>query len=315
MTFWILLVVIAQAINAVVSLIDKYIVSSKEVGNPVRLTFLISVLSILSILVFLFAWIPVPFKDLSIPSIANVSTPSLQIILFVLCGAVTFIAGLYSLFKSFQMADASDVVPVVSSVNAVVTLFLSFYILDAAIPPNFLWGFLFLVLGMFLVARFRFDAKRMLYTFISGSCFAIHYIVLKALFEVTHFDNAFFWSRIGIVIISLFLLFHPVFRKKEKAKSQVSKDTGKHGKGYMLLLGNKVLAGLASLLLLKAISLGDVAIVQALAGVQFLFLLVFSVFWGNKSSKHLGENVTHVDRVQKIISISVLVAGFSLLFI
>jgi len=308
-------VVLAQAINAVVSLIDKYIVSSKEVGNPIKLAFIISVLSLLSVFLFLFSWIPLPFDAFSIPAIENISKPTISVIILVFGSAISFIAGLIALFKSFKLADASDVVPVVSSVNALVTLLLSFYVLNATIPSNFLWGFMFLVLGMFLVARFRFNKKQFILTVFSGTAFAIHYIVLKILFTITHFDSAFFWSRIGISIVALSLLFHPVFRNKKKVTIADTEKVKKDSKGYVLLVFNKVLAGIASLLLLKAIALGDIAIIQALAGVQFLFLLLFSVFFGRKTSVHLGENVTSIDRVQKVISISVLITGFSLLFI
>jgi drug/metabolite transporter (DMT)-like permease len=314
MSTWILYVIIAQAINAGVSLLDKFIVSARTVGHPVRLTFFISVLSSLSVLLFLFSWIPLPFADLSIPSFSNVSSVNLTEILLILAIAISFIGGLITLFKSFARADASDVVPVVSSVNAVVTLILSFYILDSRITENFLWGFMFLVLGTFLVAHFRFDRKRVITTFLSGTFFAIHYVALKVLFDLMHFDDAFFWSRIGISIVALCLLLHPIFSKQEQVEEPSSATTETQKTGYGLVVFNKVLAGIASLLILKAIALGNVAIVQALAGMQFIFLMLFSIFFGHKTTHHIGENVTDSDRVQKVISIAVIVTGFSLLF-
>jgi uncharacterized membrane protein len=226
------------------------------------------------------------------------------------------VLGLYYLFRGFQEADASDVVPVVSSVNAIVTLLLSFYILGNSIPSHFLWGFLFLVCGTFLIARFRMNWVLVRRAFISGSVFACHYIALQVLFDLTHFDNAFFWSRIGISVVALVLLFDPVFRKnKDVSSGSVSQEEDKKGGGYVLVIINKILAGIASLLILKAISLGDIAIVQALTGLQFVFLILFSAFLGNKTSHHVGENVTNIDIVQKVVSVSIIVTGFTLLFV
>ena len=54
MSQWIILVVIAQFINAFVAIIDKYLVSSKRVGEPVVYAFYVSILSALSIIIFAF---------------------------------------------------------------------------------------------------------------------------------------------------------------------------------------------------------------------------------------------------------------------
>ena len=41
---------------------------------------------------------------------------------------------------------------------------------------------------------------------------------------------------------------------------------------------NKILAGIAAFMLLKATDWGDVAVVQALDGLKFVFILIFSIF-------------------------------------
>jgi uncharacterized membrane protein len=311
MTIWISLVILAQFLNAFVALIDRYIVASGKIGRPIVLTFYVSLLSSLGIFIFLFSWIKIPIDGVVLPSLSNIFWPTLSIVIISLLSAISFIYALYSLFSSFLLSEASDVVPVVSSISAISSLVFSFYFLNTGLSGNFLWGFCFLVVGMFLIARFRMTKKLFLRCFAAGSLFGLHFVLIKMLFNETNFDNAFFWSRFFITITALILLFLP-----NCCGRTVSSDTKSAGKsGVFLVLFNKALAGLAGVLVLKAIHLGDVSIVQALSGLQFVFLLIFALFFGHKAPKCIGEHCEIIDRVQKIVSVSIIVTGFSLLFI
>jgi uncharacterized membrane protein len=311
MIIWISLSIIAQFINAFVAVIDRYIVASGKIGRPIVLTFYVSILSALGILAFGFSWIDVPFGNIQLPSLLNISWPNWTIIFLSLFSAVTFIVALYTLFSAFLLSEASDVVPVVSSISAVSSLIFSFYLLGTVLSGNFLWGFLFLVLGTFLIARFRMHKKLILFCVSSGILFGLHYVFIKMLFNETNFDNAFFWSRLIIAISALSLLLLPNCCGRNVASE--TKTAGRSG--LFLVLSNKLLAGIASILVLKSIELGDVSVVQALSGMQFVFLVLFSIFFGNKAPKCIGENCESHDRIQKIVSVSIIVTGFSLLFI
>lgn len=310
MPLWISLVIGAQLINAVVSLLDRYLVASGKIGRPIVLAFYVSLLSALSVGVFAVGLLPLSLGSLSVPSFANVMWPTWPVVVHSLVSAVTFIVALVALFESFRLTQASDVVPVVSSVSAVMTLLLSFYFLDATLTRNFLWGFLFLVVGTFLVAHFRMTKRLAWLTFVAGTFFAAHYIAIKLLFAETSFDNAFFWSRIIIALVALSMLLLPNCCSQTVAHE--ARRAG--GPGVWLLLLNKTLAGVAGVLVLKAVELGDVAIVQALAGLQFVFLLLFSIFLGHKAPVCVGENCELHDRIQKVVSVSIIVTGFVLLF-
>ncbi|MEY2703450.1 MAG: hypothetical protein RLY43_2089 [Bacteroidota bacterium] len=311
MAIWILLSIIAQFINAFVAIIDRYIVASGKIGRPIVLTFYVSILSALGILAFGFSWIDLPFKNINLPNILNITWPSLSLIFLSFLGAVTFIVALYTLFSSFLLSEASDVVPVVSSISAVSSLIFSFYLLNTSLSGNFLWGFCFLVIGTFLIARFRMHKKLILFCVSSGILFGLHYVFIKMLFNETNFDNAFFWSRLIIAISALSLLLLPNCCGRNVASE--TKTAGKSG--IFLVLFNKLLAGVAGILVLKSVELGDVSVVQALSGLQFVFLVIFAIFFGHKAPKCIGENCEIKDRIQKIVSISIIVTGFSLLFI
>lgn len=302
MTLWITLSIVAQLINAVVALFDKYIVSSGKIGKPINLVFYTSILSSLSIIIFLFN-----FADFN-----NVSLPNAKLLILGLSGALTFMFGLYYFFSSFVYSEASDVVPVVTSISAVSSLIFSFYFLESIISGNFLWGFCFLVVGTFLIARFRMHGKLVVYCLLAGFMFGLNSVITKMMFNETNFDDAFFWSRFLISVCAVFMLFIPNLFDKKSLKSVTTKSKRF---GFMILILNKTLAGIAAILILKSIELGDVSIVQSLAGLQFVFLLLFAIIFGHKAPKCVGEHCEVYDRIQKIVSVSIIVTGFSLLFI
>lgn len=308
MSLAIFIVVAAQFINAIVALVDKYIVSTKRVPHPSYYAFFVSILSALSVFVFLLAPLPVPIPELSIPSFRNVSVPTFSVATIALLSGVAFAFALWSLFTAFRDADASDVIPIVGSVSALAAFPLGYYILGASLPSNFMVGVFMLIGGAFLLSRYRFKQKVFWTAVISGVFFALHFIALKYLFGVTHFDNAFFWSRMGIVIAAV-LIFLPRWTYCTDCYVRTQRRSN------ALIIGNKILAGIAGFMLLKAIDLSDVALVQALGGLQFAFLLLLSITIGRFLPKECGENVVGRNKFQKTIAITLLVVGFFFLFL
>jgi len=334
---WLALVLIGQFLLATVALVDKYIVTSKTVVlRPFTYTFWISLLSSGSVIIYFFSWVPIPIEGLSIPSFANIEAPSLMVFALAVTAGYAFFTALLSMFTALKTSDASDVVPVVGAVNAVATFMLGYYFLGTTLTDNFLIGFVLLVAGTLITSHFRLTFNTFLTVLHSGLMFGVHYVCIKALFLHTNFDTAFFWSRLAIVGIALSMLLIPYYYKKVMIRTRKAKR-----RDGAFLLGNKVLGGLASILLLKAIEIGDVALVQALGGLQYLFLLGFSAccgrylakrggkrkfknfferikagprHWHQRVSKDLGEGMTVMDIVQKAVAIPLIVLGLFFLF-
>jgi len=311
MPIWIGLVLLAQFFNAIVALIDKFIVTSKKVPRPYLYAFYVSILSSFATVVLFLDFIPIPIEGVSIPSFSNIVLPGLLIIILSFISGYAFFGALLSMFTAFKDSDASDVVPVIGSISAISTFVLSYLLLDSSLSINFIWGFVFLVAGTFLVSRLRLEIATLGLSVLSGFFFSVNFITIKYLFSVTDFDNGFFWSRIAIVIVALSTLFLKQNRHNLKHHTQ---QTSKRG-GISLILGNKVLAGLASIMILKATELGDVSIVQALGGLQFVFLLGFTAIWGNKTPRAYGESATTTELFHKFLSVTIITIGFFLLFI
>jgi len=311
MASWVILAVAAQFLSAFVALIDKYIVTSeKAIPKPFVYAFITCLMSGASILVFLLSGIPLPLEGVHFPSLANVEFPTLTVVAFSLLAAYTFFSALVSMFTALRDADASDVVPVIGAVSALGTFAFGYAFLGARLTPNFLAGIILLAIGTALVSHFRFKYTTALLSIHAGLFFAFHYVAFKGLLELTTFDNAFFWSRIGFVGFALSMLLVPDWF--ERVSGQV-KSTGK--RAGLLVIGNKIIAGVASILILKATELGDAAVVQALGGLQFVFILILGLLFGPRTRKGIGESGhSFRDIMHKAIFISMIALGFFVLF-
>lgn len=292
--YWIYLVIIAQFISAIVVLVDKYLISSKSVGRPAVYAFYVGLLSGVVIIIL-------PF---------GVLAPTSKIILTSLAIAFAYILSIFFLYSSLETADASDVAPVMGAVSALATLVFSFLILKTSLPPNFFLGFLYLIAGTFLMSRFRFDRISAVYVMLAGLFFGLSSIFVKIIFTQTTFINGFFWSRMANVFGAAMLLLWPANLKAITADFKRSNRETK-----LLVVGNKAFSGFAFLLILIAINLGNVAIVNALGGVQFVFLLLFAFLFTYWMPEHFHEAVHRGhNRIKKIVASGLIIVGLFLLF-
>lgn len=305
---WLSLTIIAQFLNSIVAIFDKYLVTSKRITTPILYVFYTGVLTCLGVAVY----IPSLFiQNTTLPKFSSVTWihPGIFIILISAVGAQ--LIALWGLFSSLKKNDASDVVPVIGSLSAIFSLIIGFLFLGVTLPPSFAIGFGLLVFGTLLISHLRFNFRTFTLTILSGLGFAIYSILLKEILLLTSFDVGFFWISIMTTLVSLCLLFFPQVRSTfhSQRKEKHIKATG------LLLLGNKVVAGIAGILIIKAIEIGEVSLVQALGGLQFVFLFLIAVVLGPLTPLDFGENVKRKDVYSKLIAISIIVIGFILLFI
>jgi len=250
-------------------------------------------------------------QTVGMPHISNVEWPTIQVLGMSFLAAYTFFMALVSMYTGLKEADASDVMPVIGAISAATTLVLSIALLGGSFGQTTLAGIALLIIGTLMVSQMRFTPTVMLHTFHSGLFFALHYIAIKGLFMETSFDDGFFWSRLSLVLFALSLLLVPAYITKIKQQSQ--KTTARGG---ILVLATKVLAGVAGFMLLKATDWGDVAIVQALDGLKFAFIILISLVLGKFIPHTAGENDFSITTIiRKVFYVSIICLGFTLLFI
>lgn len=307
---YILLTALAQLINAVVAVMDKYIVSDKRaLPDPFVYAFYSLIFSGAWALVFLLAFLPVSIPG--VPEMSNIFMPSLLVVILSLVSAVTFFIALVALYLALKESEASDVMPVVGAISAVSSFMLAYQFLGERLQETFLIGVGLLIAGAFFLARVRFTKRIALHTLYSGIFFGAHYVIMKALFSATNFDDGFFWSRMAFSVLGVVLLFVPYVWKKVWGKTR---EAGRHAGSIILL--NKVLAGIAAIMLLKATDLGDVAVVQALDGLKFVFILAIGIMIGHKIPSACSEaSCRRREIIQKSIAVSIIMLGFIMLFV
>ena len=307
---WLLLAAVGEFLNAIVAITDKYIVTDEKVlPRPFVYAFYSCLVTGFWLIIYVFDFIP-GLQHMGLPSLHNVHAPSLEVVAFSLLAAYTFFMALVSMYDGLKHADASDVMPVIGAVSAMSSFAMSVFFLHTTLRGHFLWGLLLLSFGTFLVSRMRFTRNVVFHTIHSGIFFALYYITMKALFVATSFDNGFFWSRLMFVLYALSLLMVPAYYEKI---TEQTKQTTK--KGGALVFGNKLLAGVAAFLLLKATALGIVSVVQSMDGLKYVFIVIISLALGRFIPESAGENEYSTGTLlRKAVYISVIALGLVILF-
>ncbi len=307
---WLLLATLGQFFNAIVAIFDKYIVSDEDVlPKPFVYAFYSCLVTGFWVVIYFLGFIP-GLANLGFPSFDNVQTPTLQVVAMSFLAAYTFFIALVSMYDALKRADASSTMPIIGSISALSSFGLSFLFLNVQLHDNFIIGVILLSVGTMLVAQTLPKTTVVLQVFHSGLFFALHYITMKGLFLETSFDDGFFWSRLGFVLFTLSLLLIPAYFGKIKNQT---KETSKKAGGIVLL--TKVLAGVSAFMLLKATDMGDVSVVQALGGLQYVFILMISVLFAHwLPDTAIDRDMRPKVFIRKMLYIVVILTGFVVLF-
>ena len=307
---WILLATLGQFINALVSFLDKYIVSDeKALPKPFVYAFYSCILTGGWVVIYFLGFIP-GLKELGMPHFASIESPSIQVVAMSFLAAYTFFMALVSMYSALRNAEAVNVMPVIGAVSAVSSFGMVYLFLDVAFSPNFMWGVVVLSLGTLLVAQTIPKFEDVIHVFHSGLFFGLHFITMKGLFMETNFDDGFFWSRVCFVLFALSLLLVPTYYKKIREQTgTTSKKTG------VIVLVTKILAGVAAFLLLKATDMGDVAVVQALDGVKFVFILLITIIFASLLPDSVATHEPKPRNVlRQVLYVMVIAVGYFILF-
>lgn len=295
METWLLLAVFAQFLFAISVLIDKHIVArAAHIGKPIVYAFYVALLSGF-VLVF------IPF---------GVALPHLYTTILSVLYATAFLGAIYFLYSALKIARASDVAPVVGGVSAIATLALAAAWIDGDVTHAFVFPVLLLAGGTAIISHFHFSRCAVFFTIAAGICFGLAVFFSKLVFLQTTFIDGFFWTRMFTALAALSLLLSPALRRTIFSGGKSSSRGAK-----MLVVGNKMLGSSASILTAFAISLGSVAVVNALAGLQFVFLFLFAILFARHipffSEERTGDN----GGWHTAFGVTLIVAGLATLYL
>lgn len=301
---WIFVALAGYFFNAVAAIFDKFLLSDR-IKAPAAYAFYVSLFS-LFVLVFapfalrFFGWQPA---------------------LVAFFSGVIFLYALVAFYKAVMSYEVSRVSPLVGTVTSLVafaTAFSMSFFGGEAVRGIFAFlGLILLISGGFLVS-FDLPLRKGEYiplvdVALAGIGMGLSFLFLKQAYDGSDFMNGFIWSRIGMFAGGLSLLLIPTFRHQIFGHSEkvVAVPRRAMSTGIYFIL-NKMCAGIGAFLIAYAISLGSVSFVQALSGLQYIFILSLAFplsFW---YPKVYGEKLLFWDWFQKFAAIVLIGLGLFL---
>ncbi len=298
---WLLVIILAYFLLAVSVFGDKFLLTG-GISNPKVYSFYVGILGafVLILIPFGFFFPPLP-----------------QIFLAFLVGAL-FILGLYLYYSLVKEFEVSRIAPAIGGFIPIISLILIFLFSQgqAVLSLKDIISFSLLTLGSVLIVIEKSKnilGKSLIFSLGAAFYFALYFVLAKFVYTYLGFINGFIWIRIGGFLMALFFLF------SKEVRSQVFVKLKPSGlKTTVIFLGNQIAGGLGSFLQNWAIALTPlvfVAFINALQGLQYVFLLLFTILFSLKLPSLLKEEFSKKIIIQKIVAILLISGGLFLLVV
>ncbi|MBI2329902.1 hypothetical protein HYU94_00735 [Candidatus Daviesbacteria bacterium] len=271
----------AYFFNALSVLTSKFLLT-KTIPDPLVYIFYISLFSLLVIL-------GLPFTKT--PTIETFNLASFSTLLWTL--------GAYFMFKALKIGSVSRVIPVIGTFIPLILLV--FAAQTQTISQMQTWAVWLLIAGMIFLTlpdwQGNFSKKEIIFEILSAALFAFSYIILRQAYLNADFFSVLVWSRLILIPLGILLFLIPSFRRKIIASK---------GPTNLLFLGGQISGAASETLILFSISLANPALVNSLQGTQYIFLLIFGLFF-------FKEKYTFLILLSKLTGIILIGAGLYLL--
>lgn len=296
---WALVALLGYFFNAVSAVFDKYLLSDR-IPTPAVYAFFVSLFSL-----FALFFVPFGFHFSDGRTVATL-----------LLSGMVFVYGLVAFYQAVKKHEISRVAPLIGTVISVVA-FLAVFLPGASgevhIEARYIMALLLLIIGGLLIS-FDLPLRRgehvSRFIFIAGVLMGVSLLLLKEGYAHTNFVSGLVWSRLGMTAAGLSLLLVPSFQKQILSQFQrVSLRSARSGSTGALFVLNKTVAGVATFLISYAISLGSVSFVQALSGMQYVFILVIMLPLSFRFPALFGEKLFLWDWIQKIVAVIIIGVG------
>lgn len=293
---WFLVTIISYALNSVALLMDKFLLE-KKIPNPAVYTLAICSVGILTIVILPFGW----------------QQPDAAELFWALMSGAVFTPALYFMFLALKNGESSRIVPFLGGLQPVIILPLAWYFLGESFSAAFIAALFLLIAGTVLISYERGQAKKSAYIFaiISTVLFAVSIVMAKWVYgSMDTFITPFVFTRFGSALVALPLLLLPgvLFAQPAKGKKK------KLGSAWGLLLIGQTCGAFASVLVNWAIAISDnaTAIINAMQGLQYVFLFVAVLILTKLFPKILKENMSPAVLTQKAIATGLIIIGLAL---
>ena len=295
---WFIFALVGYLLYSLVTISNKFLLRQRATTKPLVFTFWICLFSLLT-------FILAPF---------GLHWPGLSWLTYDLLAGLVFFVALLSFYKVLDINEASRSASLVGGLTPIVILVLSYFFLGSTLGYFQFWAFMLLVAGGLLISlekirhSFWEGVKGLGFLFLTIIFHAIYFVMLKYLFNYQDFITGFVWSRLGLVIGALAILIYGPWRRE--IISSLHQATAGIGS---LMVGSKIAAGFGSLFISLAVFQGDVTLVNALKGSEYVFLFLLTILLSKKFPNILHEKHSRGIILQKIIAIILICAGLVLI--
>jgi len=256
--------ILGYIVLAVVAVLDKFILS-KSLKHPAVYAFYSTIFSVLAFLFLPFVGFPTGFD-----------------LVWSIISGVSFGLGVWTMFIAFRHSEASHLSPFLGAVIAIVSLGLSYLILGDSLTLIQTMGVIFLISASFLLS---FEKSRehegfhigFVWAILSAILFSLSHVLAKYIYINYSFLSGLVWTRGTVSFVGLLIILIPTFsRQIFHKKSHIQKTN--QVSSVRIVITVKLLGIVSVLLIQYAISLGNVAVVNALAGVQYVLMFII-IYW------------------------------------
>jgi len=305
---WFFVALSAYFLLAIANLIDKFLVE-KVLGSARAYTFIACAMGSL---VFLLApWF--------------ISWPGVSFFIFDLLLGVIFALALLFLYAALRRGEASRSLVIIGGSTPIFSLPLAFLVLGDKFTDNQLLAILFLFLGLLIIIflpgksqgfwekLFKSSDLRRQTSLVSiflslsaGLFYALFFVGSKIAYQGQPFFSAFLWTRLGALLAVSLILFSP--RARCEIKALFTKHPRRKRNQFLIFI-NQVLGAFGFILQNYAVYLGPVALVNALQGVQYAWIIVLGSLVSFFYPKTLQEDIAFKVLLQKGFAILVISLG------
>ncbi len=303
---WIAVALGAYLFLAFANLIDKFLVDN-IIKSSRAYTFIVCLLG-------LAMWVVAPWF---------LTWPGIGWFLFFLLAGILFAIALLFLYEALRRGEASRVLVIIGGSTPIFSFLLSWFLWKEMFDWRQIMGFCLLIIGIFVIAwlpiyqtvwekfiiklGFQHDKRDggLGIAVLSGLFYSLYFISSKHAYNYHEFVNVFLWTRIGAVILTLFFLLNKDSRQQI---IKVFKPTERTKRGG-LVISNQLLGSTGFILQNYAISLGPVAIINALQGFQYALIMIFSAIGASIWPALAQEEFKGRILWQKIIAIIFIALG------
>jgi drug/metabolite transporter (DMT)-like permease len=307
---WIFVALLAYLFLAISNLTDKFLVD-KVLSSSKAYVFIACIVGGVTILAA--PWF--------------LSWPGIYWLIIDLLSGGVFAVALWMLYEALRRGEASQTIVFVGGLTPVFSVIFSILFFGEQYSVNEWIGISCLLVGIFIIALIpkerhfyarvmaklkitqNFKTGSLAFALYSALAYSVYFITTKYAYSSQPFVSVFIWARIGAALFVLTFLI----RKSDRKLVLNAFQQPKQNNNKFLVLINQGLGSLGFILENYAIYLGSVALVNALQGAQYAFILVVSTILAVLSPKLLKETFSWKNFLQKLAA--VIIIGFGLYFI